>query len=72
MCRNGTISGQGDGIQPELTLAICTTDVNVRRLDALVRVKVKTKTTDSWHRGHSFSVLPARYTGKAGDSDRVA
>jgi hypothetical protein len=36
MCRNGTISGQGDRIQPELALAICTTDVNVRRLDALV------------------------------------
>jgi len=47
MCRNGTISGQGDGIQPELALAIRTTDVNVRRFDALVRVKVKTKTTDS-------------------------
>jgi hypothetical protein len=47
MCRYGTISGQSDGIQPELALAICTTDVNVRRLDALIRVKVKTKTSDS-------------------------
>jgi hypothetical protein len=46
--------------------------VNVRRLDALVRVKVKAKTTDSQHCGHSFSVLPARCTGKAGGSGRVA
>ena len=72
MWRNGTISGQSDGIKPELALAICTTDVNVRRLDAFIRVKVKTKTTDSKHCGHPFSVLPARYTGKADGSDRAA
>jgi hypothetical protein len=45
--RNATISGQGDGIQPELALSVCTSHVNVRRLSALVRVKVKTITTDS-------------------------
>jgi hypothetical protein len=64
MCRNGTISGQGDGIQPELALAICTTDVNVRRLDALVRVKVKTKSADSEYRWHPSKVWPLGHVGK--------
>ena len=64
MCRNGTISGQGDGIQPELALAICTTDVNVRRLDALVRVKVETKSADSEYRWHPSKVWPLGHVGK--------
>ena len=64
MCRNGTISGQGDRIQPELALAICTTDVNVRRLDALVRVKVKPKSADSEYRWHPSKVLPLGHVGK--------
>jgi len=64
MWRNGTISGQSDGIQPELALAICTTDVNVRRLDALVRVKVKTKSAYSEYRWHPFKVLPLGHAGK--------
>jgi hypothetical protein len=33
---NATIPGQSDGVQPELALAVCTTNVNVRRLSALV------------------------------------
>lgn len=66
VCRNATISGQGDGIQPELALSGCASHMNVRRLRALVRVKVKTITTNSKHRGHPFRVLPARGAGKFG------
>jgi hypothetical protein len=44
---NAAIPGQSNRIQPEFAFAFCATNVNVRRLAALVRVKVETKTTDS-------------------------
>jgi len=64
MCRHGTISGQSDGIQPELALAFCTSNVNMWGLGTLVREKVEAKTTDSEHCGHLMSVLPPRQAGK--------
>jgi hypothetical protein len=66
VCRNATISRHSDRVQPELALSVCAANMNVRRLGALVRVKVETKTTDSKHCRHSLSVLPPRDTGKFG------
>jgi hypothetical protein len=45
--RNATVSGQSNRFQPELALSVCAAHVDVRRLGALVRVKVETKTADS-------------------------
>jgi hypothetical protein len=64
--RNTTVSGQRNRVQPELALSVCTTHVNVRRLGALVRVKVKTITTDPKHRGHPLRILRARDADKFG------
>jgi hypothetical protein len=66
VCWNATVSGQSNRVQPKLALSVCAAHVDVRRLGALVRVKVETKTADSEHCGHPFSVLPARDTGKFG------
>jgi hypothetical protein len=45
--RNATVSGQSNWIQPEVALSICAANVKVRRLGALIRLKVKPITTDS-------------------------
>jgi hypothetical protein len=47
VCWNATVSGQSNRFKPELALTVCASHVNVRWLAALVRVKVKTITTDS-------------------------
>jgi hypothetical protein len=66
LCWDASISGQGHWIEPELVLAVCASHVNVRRLGALVREKVETKTSDSEHCGHPYSVLLARYPSTFG------
>ena len=61
---NATIPGKAHRIEPEFAFTFRTTNVDMRRLCALVGVKVKPKAADSEDRGHLFSVLPLGQGGK--------
>ena len=47
MGRDATVAGQPDRVQPELAFSLRTTNVNVGRLTAFIRVKMKTEATNS-------------------------
>lgn len=61
---NAAIPGKAHWIEPEFAFTLRTTNVDVGRLCALVRVKVKPKSAYSEYRWHPFKVLPLGQAGK--------
>jgi hypothetical protein len=60
------IVGETDGIQPELGFAIIPLDMNVRRLVALMGLKVKPIATFSQNGGHILFLTGSIEVGKTG------
>jgi len=61
---NAAIPTKAHWIEPEFAFTLRTPNVDVGRLCALVRVKVKPKSTYSEYRRHPFTVLPLGHAGK--------
>jgi hypothetical protein len=61
---NAAIPSKAHWIEPEFAFTLRTTNVDVGRLCALVRVKVKPKSAYSEYRWHPFKVLPLGHAGK--------
>ncbi len=74
---NAEIPTKAYWIKPEFAFTLRTPNVDVGRLCALVRVKVKTKSAYSEYRWHPFKVLPLGHAGKfcsgqGGDGTAIA
>jgi len=61
---NAAIPTKAHWIEPEFAFTLRTPNVDVGRLCALVRVKVKPKSAYSEYRWHPFKVLPLGHAGK--------
>jgi hypothetical protein len=61
---NAAVPTKAHWIEPEFAFTLRTPNVDVRRLYALVGVKVKPKSAYSEYRWHPFKVLPLGHAGK--------
>jgi len=61
---NAAIPTKAHWIEPEFAFTLRTPNVDMRRLCALVGIKVKPKSAYSEYRWHPFKVLPLGHAGK--------